>query len=121
MAYNSLSVRNDDLTYDLSVRNGKLVRAYHSDSVRENVKQRLLTVHQEWFLDLSLGLPWFTELTGKNVVLDKIKSAVARTVVGTEKVEEVVSVNVYFDKQLRRLNISFEYKDSFKHLIREEL
>jgi len=121
MAYNSLSVTNDELTYDLSVENGKLKRVYHSDSVKENVKQRILTVYQEWFLDLRLGLPWFTELTGNRVSLDKVKSSIARTITGTQNVVELVSLNVYFDKQLRKLHVSFEYKDSFKQLIREEL
>ena len=121
MAYNSLSIENEDLTYDISVRNGKLVRAYHSDSVKESVKQRLLTVKEEWFLDLRLGLPWFTELTGRNVLMEKIKSSVARTIIGTDKVSELVSLDIDFDKTVRRLFIQFEYIDEFKNRIKGEL
>ncbi len=121
MAYNSLSVQGDNLTYDVRVENGQLVRAYDSEAVRENVRQRLLTVYQEWFLDLTEGLPWFTELTGRNVSLDRIKSAVARTIASTKYVEELISIDVSYDKTIRKLLIQFEYRDSFNQLIREEL
>lgn len=121
MAYNSLSVQGDNLAYDIRVENGQLVRAYDSEAVRENVRQRLLTVYQEWFLDLTEGLPWFTELTGRNVSLDRIKSAVARTIASTKYVEELISIDVSYDKTIRKLLIQFEYRDSFNQLIREEL
>ena len=121
MAYNSMSIYPDSLTDDIFVENGQIVRATGSDSVRENVKQRLLTIQEEWFLDLRLGLPWFTELTGRQVKLEKIKSSVARTILGTEHVSDLLDLEVKYDNTTRRLFIEFEYRDEYNQIVRESL
>lgn len=121
MAYNSMSIYPNPMTTDIFVSNGQISRAFGSDSIRENVKQRLMTVYQEWFLDLRLGLPWYTELTGKVVSLEKIKSSVARTILGTQYVVELINLRIDYDNNFRRLSIWFEYRDEYNNIVRESL
>jgi hypothetical protein len=113
MAYNSTSVYPDSRSTDIQVTNGSIDRAYLSDSVLENVKQRILTVYQEWFLNLNEGLPWFTELTGKNVNIETVKAHIARAVNSTVGVLELMEITLIPNPSNRKLNVSFKYKDIY--------
>lgn len=60
----------DPLGHDLTIVNGDL--ALTGDEA-QHIKQRLLTLYQEWFLDLSIGLPWFTDILGKYKDLTQVE------------------------------------------------
>ena len=103
----------DATTHDISTQDGRIARAYDSDSILQTVKTRLLTIRQEFFLDLDAGLPWFVEgeMTGKNVDLYRVKSYVSNEIVGTDGVSELLSIELIIDKPARKLDIIFSYID----------
>jgi len=53
-----------DANHDLYIVNGQIARVSKSDAILQTIKTRLLLIYQEWFLDLSKGLPWFTQMMG---------------------------------------------------------
>ena len=117
--YNQMNIYPDNLTGDLFLTDGNISRCYESEAVRQNVKQRLLTVQEEWFLNLDQGLPWFTELHGRNVPLELVRARVVECIVNTDGVRELISVDVY-NESGRQLRIDFEYRDIYGNMQRIE-
>jgi hypothetical protein len=106
---------NHDIYLDAAT--GYVARVYNSDAVLQTVKTRLLLVSQEWFLNLNSGLPWFTEMVGKNPNLFKIRSYIARQILGTDGVIKLKKLTLDFDKPNRKLVINFEYTDEYGETI----
>ena len=79
------------LSHDIVVDNGDLLIV---DSVPQHVKQRILTILGEWFLDLSIGLPWFDEILGKGTELTLVEALLKQTITDTPGVRELVSFRV---------------------------
>ena len=103
--------------YDIELENGQIKRVVDSYQVQMNVKTRLLTIQEEWFLDLAMGLPWFTEMTGRHPDYLLIQSKVANSVYNTEGVVEVLEIVLDMDKANRKLNINFKYTDVFNQTV----
>lgn len=77
------------------------------DLIRQRLKQRLLTIIGEWFLDGDIGLPWFDELAQKGVSDARVSALVLRAISETEGVQEVVSFDLDLNRRTRRLVINF--------------
>jgi hypothetical protein len=86
--------------YDLPVVRGV-------DLIRQRLKQRLLTILGEWFLDGDIGLPWFGELAQKGIAEDQVSALLLRVIAETEGVSEVVSFDLTINRQRRELVVNF--------------
>lgn len=110
----------DKSSHDIEALNGAIRRTVDADEIKQRIKTRLLLVQEEWFLDLSSGLPWFTELTGRDVDLYKVRSFVSLLIKNTDGVEELVSLELNLDDN-RKLEIEFKCIDVFGNQIGEVL
>lgn len=99
--------------WDIEVVNGVIVRSFDTDQVRQLIETRLLLVQQEWFLDLSAGLPWFTEMTGRQANQFTIRSYISNEIINTPGVESLQSLDMDYDSGARKLNIVYVYTDVF--------
>ena len=54
-----MDLKLDTTTHDLVIENYDLVLVDGIDLVRQAIKQRLLLVSEEWFLDDTIGVPWY--------------------------------------------------------------
>lgn len=97
----------DRVTYDLPdpIYDLPLVRGV--DLIRQRLKQRLLTLLGEWFLDGEIGLPWFDELAQKGIEDARVSALVLRVIAETEGVQEVVSFDLDLNRRTRQLVINF--------------
>ena len=86
---------------DFKIVNGDLAVIENSDSVVQEVIERLQSFSHEWFLDEE-GLPYFDELVGKNVNIGHIKSVVMDTVVRTRGVYALEDFELLFDTETRQ-------------------
>jgi hypothetical protein len=86
--------------YDLPVVRGV-------DLIRQRLKQRLLTILGEWFLDGDIGLPWFGELAQKGVSEEQVSALLLRVIAETEGVSEVVAFELALNRRLRNLVVNF--------------
>jgi len=77
------------------------------DLIRQRLKQRLLTILGEWFLDGDIGLPWFGELAQKGIAEEQVSALLLRVIAETEGVSEVVEFNLSLDRRERKLMVSF--------------
>lgn len=100
-------------THDLYISNGQIARHKDSSSVMQTVKTRLLLVYQEWFLNLSSGLPWFTTMLGKNFNIWRIRSLIGKEILATNEVNELTSLDLQYNSTERKVDINFTYTDTY--------
>ena len=102
-----------DDNHDMYVMNGQIARVSKSDAILQLIKTRLLTVEEEWFMDLSAGLPWYTKILVKPVDLYKIRSYLSREIITTEGVDSLLSIELQYNNEERKLDVVFSYTDIY--------
>ena len=86
--------------YDLRVVRGV-------DLIRQRLKQRILTILGEWFLDVDIGLPWFQEFSEKGVDLDRVRALIIQQIIETEGVTDLVEFDLGLNRQTRQMVVNF--------------
>lgn len=112
----------DPKTHDMTITDGRITRVEDSEAVKQNVVERLLTVQQEWFMDLDQGLPWFTDLTGRHTTHAKVQGYIGASISQTDGVAGVQTVRLQETNPINRsIGIEFEYTDVYGEIIRKAL
>ncbi|MGG6461390.1 hypothetical protein [Solilutibacter silvestris] len=75
------------------------------EAVAQAIQTRLQLFTGEWFLDLTEGTPWQTDVLGK-YTQDVYDSAIKDRVLGTTGVSEIVAYTSTFNGQTRSLSVS---------------
>lgn len=94
----------DTDTHDLVVRDGDLVV---ESSVAQAIKMRILFFRGEWFLNTSVGIPYYEEVFIKQPNLDHLSGLFRRVIIQTPGVTELLSFSLDFDDTTRELSVSF--------------
>ena len=98
----------DRNTHDLVIRGYDLALTDdYIDLIRQRIKQRLLLIKDEWFLDTQAGLPWFGELNQKRITEGRVRALLTRQIVNTEGVKELLDLQLDFTPQTRALLVQF--------------
>lgn len=100
-------------THDLVIVNGDLVLVDGIDLIRQRLKQRLLTVKGEWFLDTTIGLPYFTELSKKGITQSRTRSLFITQIEGTQGVNKVTRLSLDFNSRTREIMLDFVVDTQF--------
>jgi hypothetical protein len=98
---------NDDGDIELDTTTNNLRMVSGDDEILQIVLRNLETFLGEWFLDSTLGVPWFQSILIKNPSIETIDAAVI-DVIGRSK--GVLSIQRYeseLDTATRELSISF--------------
>lgn len=106
-----MTVRRLDKNHDWTFGQGLGNYANDSEEIAQNVKTRLLSFENDWFLDLEHGLPWL-EAMDKASRLADLEPTVKRTVLETEGVVRIIGYKEELNKE-RKLTISINYVDRF--------
>lgn len=86
---------------DISVGDGAAV-------VAQRVEMRLSTVKGHWFLDTSLGTPYYANILGKNFNPTTLNAIFLDVILGTPGVAKLNEPIAYtFDRRARKLSMSF--------------
>lgn len=94
---------------------GQGSRNFHVDTpetVAQAITTRLKLIEGEWFLDRSIGTPWFTEILGNGT--DGLRDAAIREAI--ENTAGVVAVRDYFssvDRDTRTFNVQCVVETAF--------
>jgi hypothetical protein len=107
-------------THDLVIKNRDLALVRGADLVRQRLKQNLLTLQGEWFLDAGVGLPYFNEILTKATTQNRIKQLYIREILNTEGVEKLNSLSFTVDAKTRKGRLEFNV-DSSEGIITEVL
>lgn len=93
---------------DLIVSAGSLKTVEGSAETVQHVRSRLLFYLEEWFLDLTAGVPYFQEIFTKPANLANIESILKSKILRTPGVERLTEFSMeYQGGSERRLIVSF--------------
>lgn len=92
----------DPATLDFSTVSG-------ADYLPVRIKQRLLTFQGEWWLDPSLGVPYYESILGQTQPdLNAIRNIFIDAILDVVGVASISSLSVGFDNATRIFSLSFE-------------
>lgn len=77
------------------------------DLTRQRLKQRLLTILGEWFLDESIGIPYFQEIFKKGVSESRVRSLFLSVIKNTENIDKIEFFDLDFTESTRTLTLNF--------------
>ena len=95
-----------DLDGDITVDSNNLAFANGSDEVQQLLRQRLRTFLGEWFLDTTIGVPYFQEIFKKNPNPIAIEAAFKNEILNTPGVLELAEFELDIDSALRQLTVT---------------
>jgi hypothetical protein len=94
-------------TNDIFFENGNVVYVSGIDQIVQNIKVRLDFYLGEYFLDITVGFPWFEQVLRKNVNLDQIENRLKQEILATEGVDYIETFDMSLDRRNRRLHVEF--------------
>lgn len=101
-------LRLDEQTYDIELTNGDLVLTEKSDAIRQHVRQRLWTFFAEWFLDTSVGVPYYQVILVKNPSLANVEGVLQQEILATPGITELLAFELDYDSATRELSVEFQ-------------
>lgn len=99
-----------DSSGDWAVASGKLQLATKQDEIAQIVSTRLRTFLGEWFLDVRLGVPWFSKILKKNPNPAEIEAILAQTIVESPGIVTLTDFQLTLDNVTRKLRVTFQAK-----------
>ncbi len=111
----------DKNTNDLAIVDFDLKLTDGSQLTVQKIKQKLLLYEGEWFLDNSIGMPYFTEILGKGNSLSRIQTLYIRAIQSIPEVIEILEFNIDEDIKTRELKIDFKVRDEQGNILEIEL
>lgn len=95
------------ISNDLVIQDGDLVLIDGDEQIRQAILQNLQTFAGEWFLNTSIGIPYFQNIFVKNPNLDLIQLIFQNVIMGTPGVAQLNNFTFDYDNATRSLSISF--------------
>lgn len=92
---------------DLLFEGGDLVFTSGEEAIKQDIRARLLFFRGEWFMDEDIGLPYFTDILVKSPNFLVINSVIRTELENTPGVNEVKSLELTFDSNLRKLTVTW--------------
>lgn len=92
---------------DVVLEGGDLVLVSGTQAILQNALQRLRTFFGEWFLDNTLGVPYFQEILVKNPDQGQVDALLLNTILGTQGIETVSNYSFEPDFIDRQLTVTF--------------
>ncbi len=96
-----------DVNNDLVVTNGNLVIIEDTDQIRQAIGEALRTFFGEWFLDNTIGVPWFQQILISHPNLDVIQAILIDTVLSVPGVAQLNSFTFNYVNGTRSLSVTF--------------
>lgn len=89
--------------------------------VTQKIKLILQGFQGEWFLDANMGIPYYTEILGKNKSLSNIEAIFIREITAIPEVLEILDFTMDLDTTERNLSISVEVRDNLNNVLNVEV
>lgn len=102
---------NNPETGDAFFINGSTPITYENKvTVAQKLKIKLLTFKQEWFLDKTIGVPYFQTILKRNVSKSTIDTIFQEQILSEPDVLEIVEFNSIVDVTARSYQLSFRVR-----------
>lgn len=96
----------DPSTDRFIIKNGDLVLVQKANAVAQFIKQKLRTFFGEWFLDTTIGVPYYQEILKKNPSPITVASILKREIINTDGVIALDSFSINFDAKNRKITVA---------------
>lgn len=83
-----------------------------SDAIKQGVLCAILSVRNDWFLNLGYGVDWVSYL-GRTVNLASLETDLKRAILNVDGVYQVVNVDIGLERDKRHATITVEYTDIY--------
>lgn len=108
-----MDLKLDSLDHDLMfVDNDLVVTQTESESLAQRLIVKLKTFRGEWFLDETVGIPYFQSIFGKNRSKESIDAIFKRAILDEPEVEALIFYRSAVDTQYRVFSVQFEVQSS---------
>lgn len=107
----------DPITHDFMLVRGQLQMVDGTPSVTQAVKCALLAFQGEWFLDTTLGMPYYQLVLKKNPDPAVLRSTFAAAIEGVVGVDSVVSLDLQYVRATRSLAVVWSASTNLGALI----
>jgi len=97
---------NED--WDIFFINGNQVFVRGIDQIVQNVRVRLQFFLTEYFLDETIGMPWFEQVLIKHFNIDQIENRVKQEILATDGILNIQKFIMNFNPAERILSIAFK-------------
>lgn len=98
-------VRRIGPAWDLTFGQGLANYARDAEATAQCVKTRLQLLREEWFLDITAGVPYLQEICVKPENLPLAESEIKRTILETDGVASLDDFQLTFSPDKRRLTV----------------
>lgn len=93
---------------DRAIVNGDFALAYDEVGIRQLIESYLSFFLEEWFLDLTIGMPYFQRIFIKNPSLVEVREYYRETLASVPGVKEILSLGVeYIDSAARKAGVNW--------------
>lgn len=92
---------------DIEIENNTASLVGGADEVRQRIIQRLRTFRGEWFLDFSVGVPYYQDVLKKNPNPSTVAAVLQAAILGTLGVIELKEFSLDYDNA-RELIVDFK-------------
>lgn len=112
-------LRNVHIPGDLAMVNGRFVFSVGTDeatrlrAIAQKIRARFQMFLGEWFLDVTLGVPFYRDIFVKNPDMVVVRSVFRRVLLSVPQVTEIEEFEVAFNRPTRHL--------SFEHVVRVDV
>jgi len=96
-----------DSSGDLLIENYDLNVVENIDQVAQNLAIRLRFFLNEWFLDITQGLPYYQEILIKSPNQIRVESLIKNEILETEGINELLSFSSTYDEENRKFSVAF--------------
>lgn len=93
---------------DLVVVDNKLVRIYGTEAIAQHMRNRFSIFSEEWFLDLSVGVPYFKDILIKGASFTVVREILKTTALKTRGVIELLEFDFEFDAPSRVASLNIK-------------
>jgi hypothetical protein len=102
----------DSETHDLLIDND-LSLNNDIEYLKQKLNINLWFFFEEWYLDTSVGIPYYQNIMVKNPDISQIEAIFKKQIIDTDFVQEITSFDLKYDTQNRKLSVSFSVKSDF--------
>ena len=92
---------------DILIENNTLKYVVDQEEIRQALIERLKLFKGEWFLNTSIGVPYFQEIIGKNRNINSIATIFKNVILQTVGVIKLIEFELSLNDKTRELSLSF--------------
>ena len=99
--------------HDLDITDYDLSIVSEVDKIVQNLKIRLLFFYTEWYLDTSIGIPYFDDILIKSPDIGNVEAIIIDAILNTPDVLELLSFDSFFDNAKRVYSVEFKVNTTY--------